>query len=120
LEGGFLVVRVQQDARGVLEGLLKWEGLGATKFVVAVSDDVDLSSETSLLWGIFTRFDPARDMIFAQQSFVGARPVYRGPIAIDATWKTGYPLPLTMPEDIIQRVDQRWNEYFPRRVEGGR
>ncbi|HXS25430.1 MAG TPA: hypothetical protein VN719_14445, partial [Gemmatimonadales bacterium] len=120
LEGGFLVVRVQQDARGVLEGLLKWEGLGPTKFVVAVSDDVDLSSETSLLWGIFTRFDPARDMIFAQQSFVGARPVYRGPIAIDATWKTGYPLPLTMPEGIIQRVDQRWNEYFPRRVEGGR
>jgi len=56
----------------------------------------------------------------AQQSFVGARPVYRGPIAIDATWKTGYPLPLTMPEGIIQRVDQRWNEYFPRRVEGGR
>jgi 4-hydroxy-3-polyprenylbenzoate decarboxylase len=85
-----------------------------------VCDDVDLSSETSLLWGIFTRFDPARDMIFAQQSFVGARPVYRGPIAIDATWKTGYPLPLTMPEGIIQRVDQRWNEYFPRRVEGGR
>jgi UbiD family decarboxylase len=120
LEGGFLVVRVEQDVRGVLEGLLKWEGLGPTKFVVAVSDDVDLSNETSLLWGIFTRFDPARDMIFAQQSFVGARPVYRGPIAIDATWKTGYPLPLTMPEDIVQRVDQRWNEYFPRSVEGGR
>jgi 4-hydroxy-3-polyprenylbenzoate decarboxylase len=118
LDGGFLVIRVGQEPRAVLEALLKWEGLGATKFVVAVSDDVDLSSETSLLWGIFTRFDPARDMMFARQSFVGARPVYGGRIAIDATWKTGYPLPLTMLEEIVRQVDRRWGEYFPRSLEG--
>jgi UbiD family decarboxylase len=113
LDGGFLVVTVRQEPRAVLEGLLRWDGLGPVRFVVAVSDDVDLASETSLLWGIFTRFDPARDMMFSRQSFVGARPVYSGRAAIDATWKTGYPLPLTMPDEIVKRVDRRWGEYFP-------
>lgn len=113
LDGGFLVVVVKQDARAVLDGLVRWEGLGPVKFVVAVSDDIDLANETRVIWGIFTRFDPARDMIFERQEFVGARPLYRGRIGIDATWKTGYPLPLTMPDEIVRLVDRRWGEYFP-------
>jgi 3-polyprenyl-4-hydroxybenzoate decarboxylase len=39
---------------------------------------VDLDDDENLQWGIFTRFDPARDMIFSEQRFAGARPVYRG------------------------------------------
>jgi 3-polyprenyl-4-hydroxybenzoate decarboxylase len=113
LEGGFLVVVVRQEARAALENLVRSEGLGPVKFVVAVSDDIDLANQSSLVWGIFTRFDPARDMIFQRQEFVGARPVYGGRIGIDATWKTGYPLPLTMPDDIVRLVDRRWGEYFP-------
>jgi 4-hydroxy-3-polyprenylbenzoate decarboxylase len=73
---------------------------------------VDLQDETSLLWGIFTRFDPARDMIFARQEFLGARPVYGGPIGIDATWKEGYPQPLEMTQEIVRTVDRRWKEYW--------
>jgi UbiD family decarboxylase len=115
LDGGFLVVAVRAEPRSVLEGLVKREGLGPVKFVVAVSEDVDLTSESGLVWGIFTRFDPARDMIFARQAFAGARPVYGGRIGIDATWKTGYPLPLTMPDEIVRLVDRRWGEYFPGR-----
>ena len=57
-------------------------------------------------WGIFTRFDPARDMLFSEQTFVGARPVYRGTIGIDATWKEGYPAPLVMDESIVKLVDR--------------
>ena len=113
LDGGFLVVAVRQEPRAVLEGLVRWDGLGPVKFVVAVSDDIDLGDQSSVLWGIFTRFDPARDMIFGRQAFVGARPVYGGRIGIDATWKTGYPLPLTMSEEIVRLVDRRWGEYFP-------
>jgi len=113
LDGGFLVVAVRQEPRAVLEGLVRWEGLGPVKFVVTVSDDIDLRDQSSVLWGIFTRFDPARDMIFGRQAFVGARPVYGGRIGIDATWKTGYPLPLTMSEEIVRLVDRRWGEYFP-------
>ena len=72
---------------------------------------MDLADESSTIWGIFSRFDPARDMIFGEQAFIGARPVYRGRIGIDATWKQGYPLPLTMPEDVVKMVDRRWGEY---------
>jgi 4-hydroxy-3-polyprenylbenzoate decarboxylase len=111
LDGGFLVVQVKREPRQVLEGLLRWKELGPVRFIVAVSDDVELSEESSLLWGIFTRFDPARDMLFAEQGFAGARPVYRGPIGIDATWKEGYPLPLEMDPDIVRLVDRRWGEY---------
>ena len=91
---------------------IRWEGLGPVKFVVAVSEDVVLDDEASLLWGIFTRFDPARDIIMESQEFVGARPVYRGRVGIDATWKEGYPLPLEMDPAIVRLVDRRWGEYF--------
>ncbi len=112
LEGGFLVVETRGEPRAVLEGLVRWEGLGPVKFVVAVSDDVELDSEPSLLWGIFTRFDPARDIIVGTQRFVGARPVYSGRIGIDATWKEGYPVPVEMDPDVVRLVDRRWGEYF--------
>jgi 4-hydroxy-3-polyprenylbenzoate decarboxylase len=112
LEGGFVVVVVKENPREVLQGLVRWDGLGPVRFVTAVSDDVDLADQTSTIWGIFTRFDPARDMIFQKQEFVGARPLYSGRIGIDATWKEGYPPPVTVPEDTIRLVERRWEEYF--------
>jgi UbiD family decarboxylase len=111
LAGGFVVVVVKNEPRAVLERLVHWEGLGPVRFVAAVSSDVDLADEENTIWGIFSRFDPARDMIFGEQKFVGARPVYGGRIGIDATWKEGYPLPLTMSEEIVRLVDRRWDEY---------
>ncbi len=113
MEGGFLVVTTRCEPRAVLEKLVHWEALGPVKFVVAVSEDVDLGDETSLLWGIFTRFDPARDIIMSEQEFVGARPVYRGRVGIDATWKQGYPPVVEMDPEIVRLVDRRWSEYFP-------
>ncbi|HKA35678.1 MAG TPA: UbiD family decarboxylase [Thermoanaerobaculia bacterium] len=111
LPGGFVVVVVSSGGREVLGRLLPWEGLGRARFLAAVSEDVDLEDEESTIWGIFSRFDPARDMLFSGQEFLGARPIYRGRLAIDATWKDGYPLPLKMSEEIVQLVDRRWNEY---------
>jgi 3-polyprenyl-4-hydroxybenzoate decarboxylase len=110
LDGGFLVVVVRTQARDVLEKLVK-APLEA-RFVVAISPDVRLDDDENLQWGIFTRFDPARDMVFSEQAFVGARPVYRGIVGIDATWKEGYPAPLVMDESIVKRVDGRWAEYW--------
>jgi len=110
LDGGFLVVVVERDAREVL-GTLIDASLGV-RFVVAVSPDVDLEDDENLQWGIFTRFDPARDMVFEKQEFVGARPVYGGCIGIDATWKPGYPAPLEMDPAIARRVDERWSAYW--------
>jgi 4-hydroxy-3-polyprenylbenzoate decarboxylase len=110
LDGGFLVVVVERNARAVLERLIE-ASLGA-RFIVAVSTDVDLDDEENLQWGIFTRFDPARDMLFESQKFVGARPVYGGTVGIDATWKDGYPRPLETDEATCRLVDRRWNEYL--------
>ena len=110
---GLLVVEARSEGRAVLERLVRWDGLGPIKLVVVVSSDVRIDQEANLLWGIFTRFDPARDLVAQSQEFVGARPVYRGRIGIDATWKTGYPAPLEMAPEIVQLVDRRWGDYFP-------
>ncbi|HWA41012.1 MAG TPA: hypothetical protein VG712_05330, partial [Gemmatimonadales bacterium] len=108
---GFLVVQVKDRPREVLQELVKWEGLGPVRWIAAVSEDVDLSDLGSVIWGIFTRFDPARDLIAQEQGFVGARPYYRGRLGIDATWKEGYPPVVEMPEETKQLVTRRWGEY---------
>lgn len=110
LEGGFLVVMVREEGRTIVQRILA--SRPPLRFVIAVSPDVDLEDDENLQWGIFTRFDPALDMVFSDQTFVGARPVYRGIVGIDATWKKGYPLPLEMDDSIVRRVDSRWNEYW--------
>jgi 4-hydroxy-3-polyprenylbenzoate decarboxylase len=110
LDGGFLVVVPRGDARQLLRNLVR-APLGV-RFVTAVSPDVRLDDDEQLQWGIFTRFDPARDMFFAEQTFIGARPVYRGIVGIDATWKPGYPAPLEMDPAVVRRVDERWSEYW--------
>ncbi len=113
LEGGVLVLSVEREARAVLADLLHAPALGPIKILIAVSPDVPLEDDEHLLWGIFTRFDPARDVLCAEMHLVGARPLYRGRMAFDATWKEGYPRPLEMCEDIVRLVDRRWSEYFP-------
>ena len=74
--------------------------------------DVDLGDRESLLWGIFTRFDPARDVVFTTTELRDAWPVYRGCLGIDATFKTGYPDPLVMNPAVVQLVDRRWEHYW--------
>ena len=110
MDGGFLLVVPKENPREVVRNLVR-APLGV-RFVVAVSPDVRLDDDEQVQWGIFTRFDPARDMFFTEQSFVGARPVYRGMVGIDATWKEGYPAPLEMDAEIVKKVDGRWGEYW--------
>ncbi|HEY3874629.1 MAG TPA: UbiD family decarboxylase [Candidatus Kapabacteria bacterium] len=81
------------------------------KIVAAVSEDVDLSSDMEIVWGIFTRFDAARDVCFTRSRLTGIAPVYEGIMGIDATWKPGYPNPCVMKEEIVKKVDMRWKEY---------
>jgi 4-hydroxy-3-polyprenylbenzoate decarboxylase len=110
LSGGLLAVTVRESARAVLANLVG-AGLPA-RFIAAVSPDVRIDDDEQLQWGVFTRFDPARDMLFSEQVFTGARPVYRGAAGIDATWKPGYPKPLVMDDATIRLVDRRWNDYW--------
>jgi 4-hydroxy-3-polyprenylbenzoate decarboxylase len=81
------------------------------KIVTAVSEDVDLSSEMEMIWGIFTRFDAARDVVFTRSTLNNITPIHEGVMGIDATWKPGYPNPCVMSDETIQRVDSRWKEF---------
>ncbi|MCI0597428.1 MAG: UbiD family decarboxylase, partial [candidate division Zixibacteria bacterium] len=110
LENCLLVVKTTNDGRRLVEDLVQKLDT-PVKLVAAVSTDVNLQDEENLLWGIFTRFDCARDIVFTSTKLVGAAPVYRGVLGIDATFKSGYPLPVEMDLDIVKKVDERWNQY---------
>jgi 4-hydroxy-3-polyprenylbenzoate decarboxylase len=112
LEGTLLAVQVEGEGRPVIEALVKAPALSSVKLIAAVSPDVDLDDRESLLWGLFTRFDPARDVVFTAAAVQGAWPVYRGCLGIDATFKPGYPDPVVMDPAIVQRVSDRWPQYW--------
>jgi len=101
---------VARTGREVVEKLVQ-EPLGTVRIVAVVSQDVPLDDHDLLLWGIFTRFDCARDVIFTRVERRNAWTTCHGTMGIDATFKPGYPEPLVMSEEIITRVDRRWAEY---------
>jgi len=107
-----LLVKVGSDSRKIVENLVHLPELRDLKIIAAVSEDVDLNNQESYIWGVFTRFDGERDVIFTKQMLVGISPVYYGVMGIDATWKPGYPAPLVMSEEIRERVNRRWEEYW--------
>jgi 4-hydroxy-3-polyprenylbenzoate decarboxylase len=107
-----LMLKVEANGRAVVEKMVKRKDLQHLKIIAAVSGDVDIRDRANAIWGLFTRFDCERDVVFSEQRLIGAAPVYGGVMGIDATWKEGYPKALTMPDEIRKRVDQRWNEYW--------
>jgi 4-hydroxy-3-polyprenylbenzoate decarboxylase len=111
LDETMLVLQVESQGRAVLEKMLALPGLDDISLVVAVSPDVPLNDRVLLLWGLFTRFDCARDTFFKDVAIKNGHPVYDGPLFIDATWKDGYPAPLTMTDEIVRKVNSRWAEY---------
>lgn len=106
--GGMLVVQVAGDGRAVVEGLVRRPEYAAVKLIVTVSEDVPLADDDLLLWGIFTRFDCARDTVPAEVETRGAWTVCRGPLGFDATFKDGYPAPVENLPTVIERVDSWW------------
>jgi 3-polyprenyl-4-hydroxybenzoate decarboxylase len=107
--GGMLVVQVAGSAgREVVEGLARRAEYANVRLVVAVSEDVSLEDDVMLLWGIFTRFDCARDIVPAAVEVRGAWLTARGPLGIDATWKSGYPDPVASTPETIAKVDAGW------------
>lgn len=108
-----LVFQAPEGAKADLARLVREPALAGYRLVAAVSPDVPLDDPELLLWGIFTRFDCARDLVPAKSVFAagGAWPVFEGPIGIDATWKQGYPKPLVMDPSVVAKVDRRWKEY---------
>jgi 3-polyprenyl-4-hydroxybenzoate decarboxylase len=83
--------------------------------LVFVVDDAEavVQNQTSFLWTTFTRFNPATDM-FARSDVERHHIHYKLPIVIDARMKPAYPDELFPREDIVELVDRRWKEYFPK------
>ncbi len=107
-----LLVKVNEGGRKVIEKLVAQTELGGIKIIAAVSEDVDLRDKENYIWGVFTRFDCERDIIFTEQKLHGISPIYKGVMGIDATWKPGYPNPLRMTDEVKKRVEERWDAYW--------
>ncbi|MDH3214938.1 MAG: UbiD family decarboxylase [Candidatus Krumholzibacteria bacterium] len=112
LEDTLLAFQSQGDAGEALDTLVAARELSAVKIIAAVSHDVDIEDDVSLMWGIFTRFDPARDIRFTRTHLRGIKPLHEGVMGIDATFKTGYPEGLVMEQAVKDKVDKRWNQYW--------
>lgn len=112
VENSLLIVQVTEEGKQVVQKLVSHPALRSLKIIAAVSEDVTITDRENALWGIFTRFDCERDVIFSEQRLMGISPIYTGVMGIDATWKNGYPRPLVMLEGITKKVDQRWKKYW--------
>jgi len=93
--------------------LLESEGLALNSWpLVILVDDVDeIVDQTAFLWSVFTRFDPVWD-IYAPQTMHRNAIEYGLPVIIDARMKPQYPAALEPREDIVKKVNQRWNQLF--------
>jgi 4-hydroxy-3-polyprenylbenzoate decarboxylase len=112
IEDCLMIVKTSSNGRVLLEKLLRLKSLSGLSVIAVVSDDVNIDDQVNYIWGIFTRFDCERDVLFSEQRLIGISPVYRGVLGIDATWKKGYPETLAMDERIVRKVDERWDSYW--------
>ena len=111
--GGVLVFQTQtQLARRLLAELLQSPDLSGVRLAVAVSDDIDPEDPTRMLWGWFTRFEPARDIQFQHAEMRGVVPHWEGRMGIDATFKPGYPAALTLDPDAEKEAERLWDTYL--------
>jgi 4-hydroxy-3-polyprenylbenzoate decarboxylase len=111
--GGVLVFQTaSQLARSLLAELLGSSALGVVRMAVAVSEDVDPRDRTQMLWGWFTRFEPARDVLFARSEMRGVVAHHQGRMGIDATLKPGYPEPLTLDPEAAQEAERLCDKYL--------
>jgi UbiD family decarboxylase len=106
--GGLLAVQVTGEGRAVIERLIQRPEYAGVPLIAAVSSDVPLADDELLLWGVFTRFDCARDVVPASVEQRGAWQTCRGPLGIDATWKTGYPEPVANLPEVVAAVEEWW------------
>jgi 4-hydroxy-3-polyprenylbenzoate decarboxylase len=112
IEDCLLLAKVSQGGRAVVEKLVRTKELGNLKIAAVLSEDIDIKEPESYIWGLFTRFDCERDIVFSKQRMIGISPIYQGLMGIDATWKKGYPKPLIMDRKVKRLVDERWETYW--------
>ncbi len=79
--------------------------------LIILLDDLSTGlDQTSFLWQVFTRFDPALDMYISAE-LIRNHQLYHGPIIIDARMKPDYPGEVLPDENTVKLVDKRWMVY---------
>lgn len=114
--GGCLVVEgPAYEAEPELAERLAREEVFKPWQVVVIHDDIEFARSTDkFLWATWTRFDPARDIRASAATLRNNHIGYEAPIVIDARMKPWYPAEVEPRADIVDLVDRRWAEYFPR------
>jgi 4-hydroxy-3-polyprenylbenzoate decarboxylase len=96
-----------------------------TKMVVVVDDDIDIRSWSDVMWAVATRMDFSRDLMKLDRTpidsldFASPLEGLGGKIGFDATRKIGsetsreWGKELRMSSPIVDRVSQRWAQFFP-------
>jgi len=91
-----------------------------TKFVIVTDDDVNARDWNDVVWAVSTRVDPSRDTVMIDNTpidyldFASPTPGLGSKMGIDATAKwpgetsREWGRPITMNEDVRQRVDDIW------------
>ncbi|MBS0654916.1 MAG: UbiD family decarboxylase, partial [Verrucomicrobia bacterium] len=84
--------------------------------LLIVTDDAPKTalSDLEFLWTVFTRFDPAQDILAKTCEVKNHHLSYSLPLVIDARFKPTYP-PEVAPDEATKRlVDSKWASYFSR------
>ena len=97
-----LKLHSSQESLQILHQILQLSQIKYLKLIALVSEDVDMTNMTSIIWGIFTRFDCQKDVILPERRTM--------PIGINATWKKHYPYPIEMDSQVIQSVKENFKK----------
>lgn len=93
-----------------------------TKFVIVCDDDINIRDWRDVIWAITTRMDPQRDTLLIDNTPIDyldfASPVagLGSKMGMDATNKWAgetqreWGIPIKKDEQVVQRIDQIWNE----------
>ncbi|WNS43253.1 UbiD family decarboxylase [Paenibacillus sp. MMS20-IR301] len=115
--GGCLAVSgasYEEDAELPARLVASFEEKPADWPLIVLVDDAEAAvrTQTSFLWSVFTRFNPADD-IYAGMKVRRNTVSYSLPVVIDARMKRGYPEELVPLEDTVELVNRNWKHYFP-------
>lgn len=114
---GCLVVEIPayEEDKDIVKKVSQFDCFSKWPFIVAVDNlKKALHSEASFLWTTFTRFEPAADLHPKDVKLRRMHPSFTGPITLDARMKPWYPKELFCDPKTSKKVDNCWNDYFPK------
>lgn len=120
---GILVIKIKKDkpfkAREIAREIWNLDIGRKIRIMFIVDEEVNIHDKTELVWGIFTRFDPERDIFFDERNLnYRVLPYFGRRMAIDCTRKfeeEGHHKPwlevIKMDEKVKESITQRWKEF---------